>query len=62
MARHFNDDYYAVPIQEWEDRKIPAVVWHNRLQWAPLVAVAVSAALGDALTRLVGTVGSQLPY
>ena len=39
MRRKFNDDYYDVPVQEWEEERIPQVVMNSRLTWIPGTAI-----------------------
>ena len=47
MRRRFNDDYYSVPVQEWEDKRIPQVVLHSRMTWIPATAIAGWIAVGQ---------------
>jgi hypothetical protein len=39
MKRRYNDGYYGVPVDEWEEKRIPDVVRDAQLTWFPHVAI-----------------------
>jgi hypothetical protein len=51
MTRRYNDDYYGVPIQEWEDKRIPAIVLHAHLTWIPTTAFFGWLAVGQFISN-----------
>ena len=40
LRRSFNDGYYAVPVREWEQDRVPRNFWFAVLDWGWLVGAA----------------------
>jgi hypothetical protein len=47
MGGRFNDDYYGVGVQEWEDERIPTIVRAKHATWIPTIAIVGWAAIGQ---------------
>lgn len=51
MKRRFNDDYYAVPVEEWEGERIPQVILDGQLTWIPVTAITGWFAVGQFVSN-----------
>ena len=51
MRRRFNDGYYAVPVEEWEEQRIPQVLMDKRVTWTTFTAIVGWIAVGQFVSN-----------